>query len=264
MTSYRPRKHAVIKKVLAIGAGSALALAALGIAGAALFTTPAPPPATADTAKADAYWSDVRATQAAAAASLRVELQKPADGKLRVLFSGDSLSEGWYASAEDKGFRALVAKGLATKIPVETVDTHHAGDRVQDLAARFPIPEDLDLAIVELGTNDVARKTDPALFSQQYSRYLDDLLAKSPKVKVLCLGGWTQVGPLGTAIDKAISEECTGHGGKFLSLKRAYAIPDNRGPEGVKTFRGTSDAFHPNDAGHAAIAQDVLDYITVK
>jgi lysophospholipase L1-like esterase len=38
-------------------------------------------------------------------------------------------------------------------------------------------------------------------------------------------------------------------------------LPTHRGPAGVKVWAGTSDTFHPNDAGHRVIADMILDRI---
>jgi lysophospholipase L1-like esterase len=147
---------------------------------------------------------------------------------------------------------------------MEFVEAHKSGYRVQDVAQRFPVPESVDLAIVELGTNDLAKKTDPTLFQQQYGAYLDSIRAKSPTAQFLCLGVWATPSPTGDAADATISKECEARGGKFLRLSLIYANGISRGPAGVPVFAGTSDITHPNDNGHAEIAKQVLDMITVR
>lgn len=61
-----------------------------------------------------------------------------------------------------------------------------------------------------------------------------------------------------------IRSACEVEGGKFVRLNDLFETAANRGPAGKPAFGGTSDAFHPNDKGYAAIASRLLDGLTVK
>ena len=228
---------------------------------------PSPEPVTVDTARASAYWASAAATRAAEEEARidaqRVKVTIPPNRPARVLFSGDSLSDAWYASKQTNGFRWIVAKGLAGKGPVEFVDTHKAGDRVQDIATRFEVPADIDVAVVELGTNDVIKGTDPEMFKQQYNAYLTAIKAKSPKVGILCVGVWAVPGTASAKADQTITEACDAHGGKFADIKSMYMRPGTRGPDKAPTWLGPADMAHPNDTGHAMIAKQVLQRISI-
>ena len=43
-----------------------------------------------------------------------------------------------------------------------------------------------------------------------------------------------------------------------------YGAGDTRGPAGEDTYLGEADDFHPNDAGHRAIADTLLAAVTVE
>ena len=61
------------------------------------------------------------------------------------------------------------------------------------------------------------------------------------------------------AFDAIIKDACTTQNGAFRALMPLYLNNSFHGPAGRTTFKGPADAFHPNDAGHAAIARLVLD-----
>lgn len=253
---------------IAVGAGVAALAGGIWFGALTVTSTPSPPPVDPNIeAKAKAFSEKVQSEKAKADAeyldSLLVKITKPSDRPLRVLFSGDSLADAWYATTPEKGFVRLIAAGIQAKAPVEVSETHRSGYRVQDLAVRFPVPAGIDLAVVELGTNDMAKKTDPALFRQQYGAYLDSIRAKSAGAQFLCLGVWSTPSPEGTALDTAITEECAARGGKFLKMSTIYANGISRGPVGISTFAGPSDITHPNDTGHGEIARQALDRIII-
>jgi lysophospholipase L1-like esterase len=202
------------------------------------------------------------AANAAEPGANQLKLSWPQGGPLRVFFSGDSLTAGEFSTTEDTSFRRLVTARLGQRGPVEEVGTYKSGHRLQDIASGFAIPQGAGLAIVELGTNDLAANTDNALFTRQYKEYLNRVVAASPDAKLLCLGVWAPAAASRTtALDAAITAGCQAHGGQFVSLKELFDAPNNRGPAGAPVWLGTRDTFHPNDAGHAAIADAVLQRI---
>jgi len=192
----------------------------------------------------------------------QLQLTWPQGRPLRVFFSGDSLTAGEFSTTEDTSFRRLVTAQVRQRGPVEEVGTYKSGYRLQEIASGFAIPQGAGLAVVELGTNDLAANTDNALFARQYKDYLNRVVAASPDAKLLCLGVWAPAAAgRTTALDAAITAGCQAHGGQFISLKELFDAPANRGPAGAPVWLGTRDTFHPNDAGHAAIADAVLQRI---
>ncbi|UKA70264.1 SGNH/GDSL hydrolase family protein [Arthrobacter sp. FW306-06-A] len=199
---------------------------------------------------------------AAAPDAGQVKLTWPQEHPLRLFFSGDSLTAGEFSTTEDTSFRRLVTAGLGKRGAVEEVGTYKSGYRLQDVASGFAIPRGAGLAVVELGTNDLVTNTDTAVFARQYKEYLNRVAAASPDAKLLCLGVWAPAAAGRTAaLDAAITAGCHAHGGQFISLKELFGTPANRGPAGDPVWLGSRDSFHPNDAGHAAIADAVLQRI---
>ena len=194
----------------------------------------------------------------AAARPTAVPLPRPADRPLRVLFIGDSLMGGSFASDESLTYRALVTAGLSAGGPVE-VDTvggpgWSAAEATEDLSE---VTGPFDLVFVEVGANDSVALT-AARFGTDYAALLDGVRALAPDATLVCDGVWN--GPeLATALDRELRPVCAEHGGVVVPLSRLYVDETLRGPEGSTVpGGGVRDQFHPNDAGHAAIAEAML------
>ncbi|TFD26324.1 SGNH/GDSL hydrolase family protein [Cryobacterium cryoconiti] len=199
------------------------------------------------------------------AADGTVRVTRTDDRPLRVLFVGDSISYGLNAQRQDLGFRPLMVDALAKGGPVQEFHTNRAGATTHAVSRLVDVPEGLDLAVVELGTNDVVDQTAPDDFARSYRALLHRVHTESPGVPLLCVGTWGSAGGAdgSDTYNALIDRECARQGGAFVSLYGLYPIEANRGPAGRKVFGGTSDRFHPNDTGYRAIAALLLDRITV-
>ena len=117
-----------------------------------------------------------------------------------------------------------------------------------------------DLAVIELGTNDCSGgttvPTDLATFESDYHLILDTIRFMKPNAAIVMLGIWRER-PASGPYDAVIARLASEYGAQFVSLETVSDDPAMYGPDGVTTFNGTSDSFHPNDAGHAAIAAAV-------
>lgn len=241
-----------------------LAAAAVAIALLAL-NNRGPIPTAADPsieAKATHYSQEVaaqmEAESKAAAEALLIRLKFPADRPLRVLFAGDTITGGYFASTQTKGFSQLISASLASHGDVEEVRGPNTGGKVDTLGGLESIPSGLELAILQLGTIEVGERDDVAKFSDEYATMLRNLKARSPTAAIICLSAWQSSEINVGAYDRVIREQCRIVGGQFVDVRPVFADLRNRGPEGVKTWAGVSDEFHPNDAGHQAIADKVL------
>ncbi|WP_035771094.1 SGNH/GDSL hydrolase family protein [Arthrobacter sp. Br18] len=179
-----------------------------------------------------------------------------------VLLTGDSITEGWHATTEGSSFRGLVEEWLTEGGAESVFGTYQAGYTVQEVAEGFEIPRGMDLAVVELGTNDIGRNNAVDGFGVQYAAYLEDLEEASPGVRLVCLGVWHPASDKTSAFDAVIESECTTRGGVFHRLSGLFGDAGLRGPEGVPTWVGDSDVFHPNDAGHERIAELVKQLVS--
>lgn len=176
---------------------------------------------------------------------------------LRLLVAGDSLAEGYYATTVDQGFASLLAEDLdadPTVVGVAGARAFRIAAAVEDVTAG---EEPYDVVVLEAGANDVGVSSQ-ADWRAGYERLLAAVTATSPNATVVCLGPWES--PRRTrAFDTVVRRLCRDH--VYLPLSDLYAEPGSRGPAGTSTELGTSDDFHPNGAGHAAIADRILEDI---
>ena len=181
---------------------------------------------------------------------------------LRVLVAGDSLTEGYYASDPDRGFATQVVDALAEVNEVTPVVIGVGGARAFRVAAEVEetiVGEDpFDVVVLEVGANDVGTSTLPE-WTDGYTRLLAAVATTSPNAEVVCLGPWSaqRASERFETVLQRLCEDQT-----YLPLSDLFASPGLRGPAGTETPLGTSDAFHPNDRGHAAIADGVLAAIS--
>lgn len=183
------------------------------------------------------------------------------DGVVQTVFLGGSLTDGAWASTEAATFRQRVAYGLDVPVTVSRGDLH--GSSLADALDTSRVPLDSELVVVELGSTDYyVEKTSAQAFAAEYGRLLDSIRQRAPDAALVCLGIWAGSAN-STDYDRAISMACVNAGGAFVPLADLYDEPGMRGPAGQPAFGGTSDDFHPNDAGHAAIAARILENLTV-
>ncbi|WP_159610499.1 SGNH/GDSL hydrolase family protein [Glutamicibacter sp. JC586] len=177
----------------------------------------------------------------------------------RVLFAGDSLTVGRDADKLPQSFRELVAGELRAEGTSSVTTIAKSGARLNYIAQSKKLPSDLDLAIVELGTNDIRWQTPIKEFKIQYQKYLAKINASSPEVKLICLGVWHDPkAKITQSLDLVIKSVCLEHSGSYVQISDLFARASNRGPAGRATWNVKSDAFHPNNAGHQAIAAKLL------
>lgn len=247
-----------------------IVLAVLTVAAvvAAVFYKPAPPADDADVAaKAAAYSKQVQKeladAEAAYQASRLTTVTFPKDAPLRYMVAGDSVAGGYYSSTEAKSFRAIIRQNLAKHGPVEEVKASQAGANLSTVGGLVGIPENLGLAVIELGTNDTAGKTPVAEFRKQYDTLLRSVKKGSPKAALVCVGPWGAPGAGTDPYDTAVEDTCKLHGGQFVKISTLFHAAENRSKKGEPSWLGPADDFHPNDAGHLKIASSILERLKV-
>lgn len=195
-----------------------------------------------------------------------VEVDRDGQAPLNVLFAGDSLTGGLSSSTQENGFKWRMLAEMQKTGPITEFNSALSGGTTLQVFNKYPVPANLDLAVIELGTNDSGNQIPQAQFRDAYSTLLDKVKAESPKVKIVCAGVWEGGGgtPGGSPYDISIRSLCTSAGGVFVPLQSIYTQPDVIGPAGAATWNGVTDDFHPNDRGHELIADALLKHITLK
>jgi lysophospholipase L1-like esterase len=178
------------------------------------------------------------------------------DDRLDAVFLGDSITYGQFASTEAKGYRPRVISALraaaGAAVDVEGTRFGAPGLTTRQVAEEATVPEDAELVVIALGTNDVKR-TRLEDFEQDYASLVETVTTTAPDATLVCLGVWAEQG-VADVFDPFISDPCRDAGGVFLPLADLHDAEGTRGPEGVRGFAGVSDLMHPNDRGFAAIA----------
>jgi acyl-CoA thioesterase I len=180
---------------------------------------------------------------------------RPAGGGAKLVVVGDSLAFGRFADAQADAFPQRVAADRHAGLQVLAAP----GVTTAQLAAQA-VPGDADTVVVEAGTNDFLFQTPRRRFAADYRALLAKVTDASPGAKLVCLTTWVPPGSPRARIpasfyDATIRRECDG--GAVADLAPLAGQAGLRGPEGRPTYLGPGDAFHPNSAGHAAIAQAI-------
>lgn len=186
---------------------------------------------------------------------------------------------GRYASTDDASFRLLVMSQLHAQDPASGITPIWTGQTGLTAAAAYntlynQVPmTPANLVIVELGTNDYLNNTLSTDFATDYGLLLELLGDRNPTALFLCCQIWAPnapnaIGnypdPYNNKIATAAGNLWSTHGliGHTVAITPLYQVAGNRGPAGVCTGTGgTSDTFHPNDTGHAAIASAIMQRI---
>jgi lysophospholipase L1-like esterase len=166
----------------------------------------------------------------------------------RLVVVGDSLAAGRFADTADEAFPQEVAGALHAGLEVLAAP----GVTTAQLAAQSVPPA--DVVVVEAGTNDFLDQTPRRQFEADYRA----LLAKVGGARLVCLTTWTPkgiTGPAGAKIPASFYDATIRRACAKGAVVDVSAVLDDRGPVGRSTFLGPGDDFHPNSAGHAAIAR---------
>lgn len=193
---------------------------------------------------------------------LRLVVPSSESGQISALVIGGSLADGFYASTEGAAFSTIVAAGLGPDVTVGRGSVTHS--TIAQATEEAVIPPSTGLVVIEIGSTDVYQdEISPAEFATQYRALVDKVRERSPGAVIVCLGIWGRTA-VAEPFDEFISRPCIDAGGVFVPLADIYDDPSMKGPANTETFLGTSDNFHPNDSGHAAIAQRILDNLRVE
>jgi acyl-CoA thioesterase-1 len=190
-------------------------------------------------------------------ATLVAACRPAADGRPLVAFLGDSLTSGWMVP-EAQAYPTLVGRSLRERSqPVRVLNAGVRGDTVAQGLARLDgvLARRPDVLVVALGINDAIR-----------GHSLDE--AERGLTTIVRRG--QDAGARVVLVGMRIPEATLGpeHAARFASLylrvaadRRVHFVPFLL--EGVAGVRELNfpDGLHPNGAGHARLAQNVLQEI---
>ena len=182
-----------------------------------------------------------------------------------IAFIGDSLTLGAAASTPSKTFVSLVTGFLDERSPKEQRSAFLSFDPATDLtAAQQAMQHDRRFVIIEIGIHAVGDEAiSPDQFRQTYASILDCVTGDGTIVIAGTVPwlGWAAVTPTYERADlfsQIIAQEAAKRQVAVADLWSATKLrlnlistPQDRTFLGV----GHGDKFHPNDAGHAVIAQ---------
>jgi lysophospholipase L1-like esterase len=201
----------------------------------------------------------------------------------KVVFLGDSITNGVGASTPEKKYREIVAQKLGFKAAVNygisgTLITHD-DERKNAFVDRYSkMDDDADLVVVYGGINDYFKgrglmgkptSKDPSEFYGALNVLMSGLQSKYPNQEIVFIT------PFQSMRDGVSSDKANKYSGKSLVayrdaiLNRAdyYGIPvlDLYGTSGIDAAHNaknraamTVDGFHPSDAGHLRIANRLI------
>lgn len=183
---------------------------------------------------------------------------------LRLMFVGASVTEGWFASARNRAYPALVTRSLqASGRRVRVRLLAHPGATAAD-ADHWDLAIASDVVVVQIATNDWVTGVPLATFDTEYADMLRRLRLTSATADLICFGAWedpssvNKIGVAALSYDQAVRSACDAEDGRYIDLSGVYMDPLDHGPEGRVTFHGPGDVFHPNDRGHQELASLIL------
>lgn len=204
-------------------------------------------------------------TKTSSSTSDSEESLKEDRGKIVYSPMGDSLTEGYFASSSEKRFAEVYAKMLEEKLGYE-VDVQgvsgYGGTTTNGVKGLDEIvSQDPDLITIEFGTNDADPDNGSSIdtFKANLDLMIDTVSNINGKsTKVVLVTTWNQ-GDKAQPFDEAIEAAGEKYGLPVANISDIWADSSNKGPEGVETFQGTSDNWHPNDIGMQKIAERIYE-----
>lgn len=183
---------------------------------------------------------------------------------------GDSISEGWDATSEEKRFITVLSKMIKEKMgyDVQVTDVaSRAGTGLKDNGLPnldLVLEQKPDFITIEYGTNDLyelrkAAYSPPEEFKENLSTLIDSIRTKSSKQpKLLLVTTWYR-NEKTHIYDEIIKQVGEAKDIQVVDISSVWKRGDTAGPIGNYTpFRdGDSDDWHPNDLGHQLIAEEV-------
>lgn len=192
------------------------------------------------------------------------QVRAPGGRPLRAAFLGDSVTAGSYTSQPDLRWPALVADWLSEAVGDVDVEYVAEGGLSSGEALDKPLPSGQDLVFLMFGNNDVFESE--GAFEKNFPRLVDAVRAKSPSAQFVCVEPYLGLA-FSADVREGIRETCSDVDRfSIVELRGIFDDLDLRAREGDLLPNGYEipDDGHPNDDGHAAIAERVIDMLDIK
>ena len=173
-----------------------------------------------------------------------------------IVFFGDSLTAGYgLANPVADAYPALVQKKItAAGLDYRVVNAGLSGETTSGGLRRIDwiLRQPVAIFVLALGANDGLRGIDPAVSRSNLQAILDRVRAKYPEAR-LVLAGMQMPPQMGADYARAFGEMYPGVAAK----SRATLIPFLLDGVGAVAALNQRDGIHPNEEGHALLAENV-------
>lgn len=193
----------------------------------------------------------------------------PAGPTISLLVVGDSLALGTGADAPSGGFAFQVYRRLRETHPGSSIRNIAIGGATVADALRLEVPQlrarPADVVIIEIGANDVVRRTPPAAFTARFRQLLADVRTADPQAAIVVVGiPDVAISPLfdrgdRPAVHRAAREDsraaqdaAAAAGARYVDL---FPISDRLGRDTGRYL--SADQFHPSTEGYTIVANAV-------
>ena len=184
----------------------------------------------------------------------------------RLLVIGDSLTSGLYASSENATYARLVADATKMQLARRYVSTLSlAIDEWSKVKVWRP-----GVIVLEVGLNDVSRERYTESWQPQYQSLVDDMRSTGARVVVVTMF-WAGIQPshpnyakyiaLNTSIRDVAKRTGVSVADVWSATVNCKDCVSDETDDSYFSPHYHGDGFHPNDVGHALIAQVVVEAI---
>jgi lysophospholipase L1-like esterase len=185
---------------------------------------------------------------------------------LRIAVVGDSTAAGCGVDSHDEGFAGCLAREISarTREPVRWHAVGQFGATARRIRYRLLplLGEDLDVAVLLAGGNDVMSRRSPDQWRADLSAIVDDLAERADHVAVAGVPPFALFPSMPTILGRYLSERAAA-----LDEVTRQICDGRSGTTWVPTIGVppadffASDCFHPSAAGYQLWAQVVADHL---
>lgn len=185
---------------------------------------------------------------------------------LRIAVVGDSTAAGYGAGHHDDGFAGCLAREITarTQWPVQWQVVGQFGATARRIRYRLvpQVGEDLNVAVLLAGANDVMTRRSPGEWRDDLSAIVDGLAERADYVVIVGIPPFTLVPAMPASLGHYLSERATALDEVSRQICAGCACATWVTMTGVPPAGFFSpDRFHPSGAGYQLWAEAVADHL---